>query len=92
MDDDINIKIYLQKVQKFFEKAHENDVDYFYTESDRDLFISEIRKVAIKNMEINGSPELTREQMEAVRVEVKYKPIRRESIVQYDIIGILYLN
>lgn len=89
MGDNSEIEIYMQKIELFFEKM---ESEYFYTEPLKDAFIGKVREVAVKNMEENGTPELSKEQLEEIRIEVRYNPIKKECSIHYNNIGIIYLN
>lgn len=89
MSENGDIEIYMQKIEKFFETS---EVNYFYKPSEKDLFITKVKEVAIKNLEEKGSLELTREQMEEVRIEVRNNPIMKDSTIHYNHVGLIYLN
>jgi S-adenosylmethionine:diacylglycerol 3-amino-3-carboxypropyl transferase len=86
-----DILIYLTKFKKIFENSPNKN--YFYDENKSDEFYKKVEEIAIDNYEETGKPELTKEQLESIRIYTKnIIESSGKNWVHYSKIGIIYLN
>lgn len=63
------VLIYVERVKQFL-KINEEARNYFIVNGDEDKFFSKLSKISERNFKKNGEPELTKEQMESLRLNV----------------------
>ena len=63
------VLIYIERVKRFL-KINEDARNYFIVNGNEKKFFDELCKVSENNFKKNGEPELTKEQMESLRVDV----------------------
>jgi hypothetical protein len=63
------VLIYVERVKHYL-KTNEEARNYFIVNGNEDMFFTRLSKISEKNFEKNGEPELTKEQMESLRIDV----------------------
>ena len=63
------VLIYVERIKHFL-KINEDARNYFIVNGDEDKFFTNLSKISEKNFKKNGEPELTKEQMESLRLNV----------------------
>lgn len=88
---DTEVLVYIQKIKTFL-KTNQEAKDYFVGDSDVEYFYEQISIISSKNYETNGQPELSREQLEALRVTMKVLAIKDQRIFYSEDNLFLYLD
>ena len=70
------VLIYIDKIKHYF-STNEEAREYFISDSDEDIFFEHLADISEKNLEVNGQPELTYEQLELLRRTAKVIKIAR---------------
>lgn len=79
------VLIYLQKMKLFFEKD-KTSKEYFLKNVDEELFFKHFIEISVKNVEENGSPELSVEQLEILNKTIRaISVIKEPEYFTYDI-------
>jgi hypothetical protein len=88
---DTEVLVYLQKIKTFF-KTNQEARDYFVGDADVEYFYEQLSIISSKNYETDGQPELSREQLEALRVTMRVLAIKDQRIFYSEDKLFLYLD
>ena len=72
------VLIYVDRVKSFF-KTNDEARDYFINDSDETKFYEHLLDISEKNYKTNGEPELTKEQLELLRVTLIAEKITKQN-------------
>jgi hypothetical protein len=88
---DTDVLVYLQKIKTFLNNNQEA-MNYFIGNSDVDEFYRQLSIISNKNYETNGQPELTKEQLEALRTTMIVLSIKNQRVFYSDDKLFLFLD
>jgi hypothetical protein len=72
------VLIYLDRIKTFF-KTNDEARDYFINDGDEIKFYEHLLEISEKNYKTEGAPELTREQLELLRVTLIAERITKQN-------------
>lgn len=85
------VLIYVERVKHYL-KTNEEARNYFIVNGNEDMFFTRLSKISEKNFEKSGEPELTKEQMESLRLDVVLEEVDKRPKYRQEGIYFIFEN